>query len=175
MIELMTANWQSLLVFVGACFLAASSGGIFKPGEWYEALEKPPWCPPNWVFAPAWTVLFLLIALAGWRVFLALRADMSPDTPVAAIVFTAPLIAYGIQLVLNALWSALFFGAKRPDWAMIEVVIFLAMIIGTAVLFFSVDSLAAIFFLPYIAWVSFAAVLNFSLMRRNPVSAASSA
>ena len=91
-----------LLGFFGACFATASSGAVFKPGDWYENLAKPPWNPPNWLFPPAWSVFYTLIAIAGWLVW-------------RQVGFGLALVVYGVHLLLNAAWSAIFFGLKRPD------------------------------------------------------------
>ncbi|MFN3892390.1 MAG: TspO/MBR family protein [Beijerinckiaceae bacterium] len=147
----------SLAVFVGLCFAAASSGAIFKPDAWYRALAKPPWQPPDWLFAPVWTVLYIMIAVAGWLVWRKAGWD-------AAL----PLAIYGLNLVLNAAWSALFFGLRRPDLALVEVG---ALWLSTALLitlFGPISANAAWLLAPYLAWVSFASVLNYAIVRRNP-------
>jgi tryptophan-rich sensory protein len=145
------------LSFIAVNLLAASSGAIFKPGPWYESLQKPVWCPPNWLFAPAWMVLFLINAWAGVRVFEA----AAPEAVVGLMTL------YGISLVLNAGWSAFFFGAKRPDWALAELVFLWLSIFAQILLFAPVDQTASFLLMPYLAWVSFAGVLNFSMWRLN--------
>ena len=145
------------LSFIAVNLLAASSGAIFKPGPWYESLQKPVWCPPNWLFAPAWMVLFLINAWAGVRVFEA----AAPEAVVGLMAL------YGISLVLNAGWSAFFFGAKRPDWALSELVFLWLSIFAQILLFAPVDQTASFLLMPYLAWVSFAGVLNFSMWRLN--------
>lgn len=143
--------------FALANFVTASSGAVFAPGEWYEELEKPPWTPPNWLFAPAWTLLFALIAYAGYR----FTMDAGPGEA------TWPLVLYGVQLALNAAWSALFFGARRVDWALVDVIAMIVAILATIVAFAPISPLAALLMVPYLAWVCFAAVLNYSILRRN--------
>jgi len=101
-------QYISLGVFILLVFAAASTGAVFKPGEWYETLDKPGWTPPNWLFPIAWAVLYLLIALAGWYVW---KAD---GLGLAVMV-------WGVQLVLNAAWSYFMFGARRIDLAMYDV------------------------------------------------------
>jgi benzodiazapine receptor len=101
-----------LIGFVGISFLAAATGAMFRPGEWYEQLRKPSWRPPNWVFPPAWTLLYLTIAVSGWLVW--------RTSGFAGAAF--PFAIYLVQLVLNASWSPIFFGMHRPDLAFIEVV-----------------------------------------------------
>jgi tryptophan-rich sensory protein len=151
-----------LIGFVGACFLAAATGAAFRPGEWYERLAKPSWRPPNWVFAPAWTVLYLTIAVSGWLVW------RTSGFASAAL----PLAIYLVQLVLNAAWTPIFFGLRRPDLAFIEVVMLWLSIVATIATFYSVNVAAAWLLLPYLAWVTFAAALNFTVWRlnRGPVS-----
>ena len=95
-----------------ACFLAATTGGIFRPGEWYERLAKPRWRPPNWLFGPAWLVLYSLIAYAAWTVW---RQAGFAGAPLA-------MAAFFVQLLFNAGWSWVFFGLRRPDLAFVELV-----------------------------------------------------
>ena len=155
----MFEGWISFLVFLGACFAAASSGGIFGPDAWYERLDKPKWNPPNWLFPVAWTPLFLMIATSGWLVW-------RSGAPSEAVTFAIGL--YGVHLVLNAGWSAIFFGLKRMDWALAELVLLWLSIAAMIVVFRPLSETAALLLLPYLAWVSFAGVLNFVLWRRNP-------
>ena len=143
--------------FIGANFLAASSGAIFKPGTWYERLQKPAWTPPNWAFPVVWSILFLMNAVAGWLVWLA-----EPEN--AFLIFTV----YGGSLVVNALWSCLFFGLKRMDWAFADVAALALSIVAVMALFAPVNALAAALLAPYLAWVSLAAVLNYRMVRLNP-------
>ena len=146
-----------LLGFFAACFAAASSGAIFKPGDWYEGLAKPPWRPPNWLFAPAWTVLYAMIAVAGWLVWR--RAGFAGAGTALAI--------YGVQLLFNAAWSGLFFGLRRPDLAFAELVLLWLSILATILAFAPIDATAAWLMAPYLAWVSFAGALNWSIWQRN--------
>ncbi len=150
-------NILGLIGFFGACFLVATSGAIFRPGDWYENLAKPPWNPPNWLFPPAWTLLFIMIAIAGWLVWR--RAGFAGAGLALAV--------YGVQLLLNAGWSALFFGLRRPDLAMAEVVLLWLSILATILLFAPIHATAAWLMAPYLAWVTFAAVLNYSIWQRN--------
>lgn len=150
-------NILGLIGFFGACFLVATSGAIFRPGDWYENLAKPPWNPPNWLFPPAWTLLYIMIAVAGWLVWR--RAGFGGAGLALAV--------YGVQLLLNAGWSALFFGLRRPDLAMAEVVLLWLSILATILLFAPIHATAAWLMVPYLAWVTFAAVLNYSIWQRN--------
>ena len=147
-----------LLGFVGACTLAASMGAVFRPGNWYERLTKPSWRPPNWLFAPVWAVLYLTIAVSGWLVW-----RISGFAGAAL-----PLGMYGIQLVLNAAWTPIFFGLHWIGWAFFEIVLLWLAIVATITFFHPVHPVAAWLLLPYLAWVSFAAALNFAIWRLNP-------
>jgi tryptophan-rich sensory protein len=153
--------WLPLVGFIGANFVVALSGAVFKPGAWYESLAKPSWNPPNWAFAPAWTVLYVLNAVAGWLVW----------REVGFAGGALPLGIYGVQLLLNAGWSAVFFGMQRPDLAFLEVIGLWLSVLATIVAFMPINQTAGLILLPYLAWVSFAAFLNLTIWRLNPVRA----
>jgi len=143
--------------FAGACFLAALTGAAFPPGQWYERLVKQSWRPPNWLFAPAWTVLYLTIAVSGWLVW--------REFGFAAAAL--PLAVYLVQLLLNAAWTPIFFGLHRPDLAFFEIVLLWLSIVATIAFFHPLNAGAAWLLLPYLAWVTFAAALNFAIWRLN--------
>ena len=151
---------MSLVVFILAVTLVASSGAVFKPGAWYRTLAKPSWTPPDWVFPTGWTLLYVLIAIAGWRVWERLPLE-------AALL---PMAVYALQLGLNAGWSAVFFGLRRPDWAFAELACLWLAIVANILVFHPVDPLAAWLLLPYLAWVTFAGALNLAVWRLNPSS-----
>ena len=153
----MNKNIVSLLVFLAAVILTGMFGSAFPPGEWYAGMVKPSWNPPDWLFGPVWTLLYLLMAVAAWRVWL--RA--------AGSVRRGAIVWWVIQLVLNGLWSWLFFGLHRIGWALAELGLLWVAILFTFIAFRSIDRLAGLLLLPYLAWVSFAAVLNFSLWSLN--------
>ena len=138
-------------------FAAAWAGSRYMPGDWYAALAKPAWNPPNWIFGPVWTVLYVLMAVAAWLVWR--QAGFAGAG--------AALGLFGVQLVLNALWSYLFFGLHRIDWALADILALWAAILAVLVLFWRVQAAAGTLLLPYLAWVSFATVLNFALWRLN--------
>lgn len=153
-------NMHSLLAlaaFVTVSFAAAATGVIFRPGDWYRHLEKPNWRPPDWLFAPVWTVLYASIALSGWLVW--------RESGIAGAAL--PLAIYGVQLLLNAAWTPIFFGLHRPGLALVEIMVLWAAILMTIILFQRVSLGAALLLVPYLAWVSFAAALNYSVWRRN--------
>ena len=151
---------SSLLVlagFIAVCFLASTMGAIFRPGYWYEQLAKPSWRPPNWLFAPVWTLLYLTIAISGWLVW----------REVGFARGALPLGIYLLQLLLNAAWTPLFFGLHRPDLALFDIALLWLSIIATIAVFYPISPSAAFLLLPYLVWVSFAAALNFSIWRLN--------
>ncbi len=153
-----------LVLFLVACFAVAAFGGQFAPGAWYAGLAKPAWNPPSWVFAPVWTVLYALMAVAGW---LAWRTREPARAPGAAPDRALALGAFALQLVLNGAWSWLFFGLHRPGVAFAEIVALWLAILVTVVLFWRLRPLAGALLLPYLAWVGFAAALNLALWRLN--------
>lgn len=153
----------SLLVFVSACAAAAAPGMVFRPGNWYRDLAKPSWRPPDWLFGPVWLVLYLSIAVSGWLVWR--RAGFDG----AALA----LAVYAVQLVLNGLWSAVFFGLRRPGLALMEIICLWLAIVVTIGAFHPVHSTAAYLLIPYACWVGFAVILNHRIWRLNPVHASS--
>lgn len=140
------------------CFAAASLGGLFGPGEWYGALKKPAWNPPSWVFAPVWTALYTMMAVAAWRVWR--QGGWKQQR--------RPLSLFLAQLALNAAWTPLFFGLRRPGVAFAEIVLLWLAIAATIAAFRPVSRTAMLLLVPYLIWVSFAAALNFTLWRLNP-------
>jgi benzodiazapine receptor len=138
-------------------FTAAALGAKFLPDEWYAQLKKPTWNPPNSIFAPVWTTLYLLMAAAAWLVWR--RYGLG-----GALV---PLILFVVQLLLNAAWTWLFFGLHRIRGALIDIVILWVMILATLSFFLKLSLLAGILLMPYLAWVSFAAALNWTIWRIN--------
>ncbi|MCX6981866.1 MAG: tryptophan-rich sensory protein [Verrucomicrobia bacterium] len=139
------------------CFAAASPGAVFMPGEWFAALKKPSWNPPSWVFGPVWTALYAMMAAAAWLVWQ--RGGWKEQRK--------PLLIFLAQLALNAVWTPLFFGLHRPGVAFAEIVLLWLAIVATLVAFRPVNRTAAWLLVPYLAWVSFAAVLNGTLWRLN--------
>lgn len=153
-----TSALRSGMALVGlilVTFCAPLAGMFSLPGAWYAALDKPPWNPPPWIFGPAWTLLYTLMAIAAWRVW---KHDG----------WQRPLRLYFFQLLLNAAWTPLFFGAHQLGWALIEIVALWIAILLTLIAFYRVNKAAACLFAPYLAWVTFAAFLNYTLWRLNP-------
>jgi tryptophan-rich sensory protein len=147
----------ALLGFILVTFCApALSAFIGMPGEWYAVLNKPSWNPPAWLFGPAWTLLYTLMAVAAWLVWK--RAGVS----------SRPLALYFVQLALNAAWTPIFFGSHQLGWALVEIVGLWIAILLTLLSFRRVNSTAGWLLVPYLAWVTFAATLNCTLWRLNP-------
>ena len=151
-------KWLVLAGWLGLCFAVASLGAVFSPGEWYATLSKPAWNPPGWIFGPVWSALYTMMAVAAWLVW---RQGGWKQQRKALLVFL-------VQLVLNALWSPLFFGLHWPGLAFAEILLLWVAIAWTITVFLHVHRLAAWLLVPYLAWVSFAAVLNGTLWRLNP-------
>jgi translocator protein len=147
----------ALAGFIAGCFLAAMTGAFFRPGEWYERLKKPSWRPPNRLFAPVWTILYLMIAVSGWLVW----------RQAGFVGAALPLAVYALQLVLNAAWTPLFFGLHRPDLGFVDIVLVWLSIVAAIVLFVPISVAAAVLLVPYLVWVTFATALNFAVWRLN--------
>jgi translocator protein len=151
---------QAVAVFVvclAATFAAAAIGATNQPGPWYEGLEKPPLTPPNWVFGPVWTTLYLMMGVAAglvWR-----QAGLRRGG--------AALALYGVQLGLNTAWSWLFFGLKEPGLAFIDIVVLWLAIVATTAAFARISPAAGWLMVPYLVWVSFASYLNLMIWRLN--------
>ena len=151
-------NAAALAVCIAVTFLAPALGAWAMPGEWYASLRKPSWNPPSWLFGPVWTALYLMMATAAWLVWR--RGGCSGQR--------RALTLYLVQLALNAAWTPLFFGLKMPGIAFAEILLLLAAVVTTAFAFRRVNKAAGALLVPYIAWVSFAGLLNFTLWRLNP-------
>lgn len=151
--------WRPVLVAAAAALTVAILGGLMTDiGPWYESLRKPSWQPPGWLFGPVWTVIFALVALAGvgaWR-----RAPRARDRQTLLLLFL-------INGFLNVLWSLLFFRLHRPDWAFVEVILLWLSILALIVALRRFARGAAWLLLPYLAWVAFAAYLNWTVVRLN--------
>ena len=152
-------DYAGLAAFVGINVAVSALGGwatSSSVGTWYAALAKPAFNPPDWIFAPVWSALYLMIAVAGWRAWRRGGGD-------ARLALTV----YAVQLVLNLSWSFVFFGARLVGPALLVIAALLAAIVVNAVLFWRLDRLAGALLVPYAAWVCFAAVLNAALWGLN--------
>ncbi len=156
----MLSGFLSLFVFLGLSLGVGAVGSLVTAGSvktWYPALQKPFWTPPDFVFAPVWTVLYFCMALAAWRVW-EKREECN---------ITVPLTLYFSQLGLNSLWSFLFFGLRAPAIAGMEIIILLGMILLTLRAFRKIDTLAVWLMVPYAGWVTYALALNISIVFLN--------
>ena len=152
---------RSLIGFFLICFAAAAIGGTATGsslGTWYQSLRKPALTPPGWVFGPVWTILYSFMAIAAWLVW---RRGRGTKAGRRAMIF------FSAQLALNALWSILFFGLQLPGAALVDIGLLWASIVGWLVASWRLDRRAAFLIAPYLAWVSFAAYLNFQIWRLN--------
>ena len=151
---------RSLAALAGWLLLtfSASATAVFVSTDgWYAGLAKPTWNPPDWIFGPAWTVLYALMAVAAWRVWLHGGWAMQKTA----------LSLFVVQWALNALWTPLFFGLHQPGWALAEILVLMIAILATLRAFWQVDRPAGLLLLPYAAWVAFASVLNGAIWRLN--------
>ena len=153
----MLGSLLALLVSLLLVGLTAMIGARFRPDGWYRELRKPTWTPPDIAFPIAWGILYVLMAIAAWRIYM---ADES-------VWRTASLAAYTLQLLVNAAWSWLFFGRKQIVAALADIVMLLALITIAIALFFQVNTLAAWLMVPYWLWVGLALALNANIVRLN--------
>jgi tryptophan-rich sensory protein len=152
-------NAAALAVSLALVFAIAGIGGWVTAGSvdgWYRTLAKPSFNPPAWIFGPVWTALYVLMAVAAWRVWRQFGSVRHPA-----------LLLYALQLALNLAWSILFFGLHRPGWALADLLSLLAAVIATMILFGRIDRWAGLCFVPYAMWVAFAGLLNAMIWRLN--------
>ena len=155
---------SSILKLLATLAVVLAAGGIAALATtratptWYQTLKKPSFDPPEWLFGPAWTLLYLLMAVAAWLVWK--QGIGAPGVKLALAVFL-------VQLILNALWSVFFFGLRSPLAGLVDIVVLWLAILATIVLFFRVSVPAGVLLLPYIVWVTFAAVLNAAVFHLN--------
>lgn len=150
-----------LALFLLVCYTAAFVAGLMTRPEistWYAALAKPAWQPPNWLFGPVWTLLYGVMAVAGWRVWCAAQSKWR----------TLALWAFGAQLAVNFVWSPVFFNLHRTGWAVVIIFGLWFLILFFAGVTWKFARVATFLFLPYFLWVSFAAALNYTVWRMNP-------
>lgn len=153
-------NWMGLVLFVLVCLAAGGLGAIATTPEidgWYQTIAKPTWNPPNWVFGPVWTTLFVLMGISAWLVW-------KPQEPKKT---STPLKLFAVQLALNIAWSWIFFRMHLIGWAVVEIAILWVAILATTVAFFRRSQPAGWLLVPYLGWVTFASLLNFMIWRLN--------
>jgi benzodiazapine receptor len=159
---IMKLDIPKLALSVGLCFVFAYAGSMFTPlpgSEWYyHVLQKPSWNPPDWLFPPAWSLLFLLMGIALYFV-VQQRTEQKK--------IQGALVAFGVQLLLNFCWSAVFFGLHSPLYALVVIVLLWLAIVLTMVKFKAVYPLSAYLLIPYLLWVTFASYLNFTIWTLN--------
>ena len=149
--------WLGLVGWIILCFAAPAVSASIPPGSWYAGINKPTWNPPGWIFGPVWTFLYVTMAIAAWRVWL--KGGFREQRKALGLFL--------LQLALNAAWTPIFFGAHWLGVAFAEILLLWLAILLTLLAFQKVDKLAAGLLVPYLAWVSFASVLNFTLWRLN--------
>lgn len=154
-------NYISLIGSLVLVYITAFIGSFFTVdaiGTWYAALIKPELNPPSWIFGPVWTALYVFMAVAAWRVYVKRHADARA---------VSVLFVYGVHLVVNAFWSIAFFGMHNPELALGVIAILWALIVYLLIYFYRIDRLSGYLLIPYLAWVSFASYLNWSLAALN--------
>jgi tryptophan-rich sensory protein len=154
------ADSAGLVLLVAICLGIGALGGAVTASSvttWYPTLAKPSFNPPSWVFGPVWTALYILMAVAAWRIWRAADRDTA----------RGPLAVFALQLALNLGWSVAFFGLQKIGLAVAVIVALDLAVLSTAVLFRRIDAAAALLLVPYLAWIVFATVLNIALWRLN--------
>ncbi|WP_069131604.1 TspO/MBR family protein [Rhodohalobacter halophilus] len=149
------------ILFLALCYLIAWTGALVSPGiaspEWYNSLNKPDWNPPAWLFGPVWTTLYTLMGISAWLVWKEYGFKHAASA----------LSAFFLQLILNGLWSQLFFNLQNIGWALIEIILLLTVIFVTTHLFYQKNKIAGWLLIPYILWVSFATALTAAIWVLN--------
>ncbi|MEZ6042619.1 MAG: TspO/MBR family protein [Planctomycetaceae bacterium] len=153
-------RWIGLVLFVLVCVGAGGLGAAATTPQidgWYRTVVKPEWNPPDWVFGPVWTTLFVLMGISAWIVW----------KPAGFRAAVTPLSLFAVQLALNVGWSWIFFGMHQIGWAVVEIVVLWLAILATTVAFFARSKSAGWLMVPYLSWVTFASILNFSIWQLN--------
>jgi benzodiazapine receptor len=149
-----------LAAFVALCFAAAGIGWVWTNAgltEWYPSLRKPVWTPPDRVFGPVWSILYMAMAVAGWLIW---RRRTRAGAKVALLLFV-------VQLGLNAIWTGLFFALRDPGLAFGEITLLWLAIVATVMAFWRISRVAALLMIPYLVWVTFASILNLVIWMMN--------
>jgi tryptophan-rich sensory protein len=150
----------ALALLVGICLGIGGLGGAVTASsvtEWYPTLNKPSFNPPNWVFGPVWTTLYAMMGIAAWRVWRMADRDTA----------RGPLAVFALQLAVNLGWSVAFFGLRDPGLAVTVILVLDLLVLATVLMFRRIDGLAALLLMPYLAWISFATILNIAIWRLN--------
>jgi translocator protein len=154
-------NWMKLVISIAIPLAVGGIAGLFTQPEidkWYQTIEKPEWQPPNWVFGPVWTLLYIMMGIAMYLVW---RSNGPVHKKRPAIIL------WIIQLVLNFFWSFIFFRQHQLGWALVEIVVLWFFILLTIFAFARISKLAAWLLVPYISWVSFASILTYTIYQLN--------
>lgn len=154
-------NTIKLIVSIAIPLIVGGTSGFFTVTgveSWYQTIQKPSWNPPNWIFGPVWTTLYVMMGIA---LFIIWKSDAAENLKRNA------LIVFGIQLILNFFWSFIFFNQQSPGWAFAEIAVLWLAIFATIILFAKINKTAAWLLVPYISWVSFAAILNYTIWKLN--------
>ncbi len=155
------SNIGKLVIAITTPLLIGFTSGFFTitgAGTWYEKLEKPSWNPPGWLFAPVWTSLYIIMGIALFFIWKANTAIHKKNTA---------LSLFAVQLVLNFFWSFIFFKLEEPGWALTEIFLLWVTILATIFSFAAINKLSAWLLVPYISWVTFAAILNYTIWDLN--------
>ena len=150
-------RYLSVIVWILISFLPAIVGGFFKPGNWYLEIIKPEWTPPGWIFGPVWFFLYFCMGIAAFLIWESKKNKQ----------IKLPIIVFILQLLLNALWSWIFFGLHNLGLSVFEIIVLWVMIGATIILFYRVNKIAGLILIPYLLWVSFATILNYNIWILN--------
>ena len=154
-------NASKLVISIAIPVAVGATAGFFTAtgvDSWYQTINKPSWNPPSWIFAPVWTTLYVMMGIA---LFLVWKSNTSEVLKKRAITF------FAVQLVLNFFWSFIFFNQEQPGWALVEIIAMWLAILVTIFAFSKVNKIAAWLLVPYISWVSFATILNYTIWQLN--------
>jgi len=154
-------NISKLIIAVAIPVAVGATSGFFTvtgAGSWYQSINKPSWNPPGWIFGPVWTTLYLLMGIALYLVW---KSETSSDLKKTAITL------FSIQLILNFFWSIIFFNQQQIGWALVEIIMMWIAILFTIFSFAKISNIAAWLLVPYISWVSFATILNYTIWKLN--------
>lgn len=154
-------NIIKLVIAIAVPLAIGATSGFFTVtgvNSWYQTIHKPSWNPPNWVFGPVWTTLYIMMGVALYQVW---KADTGTGLKRTAIIL------FAVQLVLNFFWSFIFFNQQQIGWAVVEIIVMWGMILATIFAFGRISSTAAWLLVPYISWVSFAMMLNYTIWKLN--------
>jgi len=155
------SNILKLIVSISIPLLIGFTSGFFTitgAGSWYQTIQKPSWNPPGWVFGPVWTTLYVMMGIA---LFLIWKSSANKDVKQTAILL------FSIQLILNFFWSFIFFNQQQPGWALVEIIVLWSAILITIFSFSKINNTASWLLVPYISWVSFATILNYTIWKLN--------